>query len=204
MAAPQKVIPSPNHQNIYRKIQQLNRKSPPEPTTTYGNFQPGGTNHAHRNANRSTRANGVKSRGSATTIGRANAPKTASSSNSASQPTAGKLSSKPVTANSTEPRSTSNVTKSPPPTGAFAAAGQWKLPSSTWKSQNNAKTRNSSPRTTPPNTPPQPGTSARNAPHGPLETRMRRSYERAVENLYQLRVRRNNRKFPNEPKNSDE
>ena len=36
------------------------------------------------------------------------------------------------------------------------------------------------------------------------ETRMRRSYERAVENLYQLRARRNNRKFPNEPKNSGE
>ena len=46
------------------------------------------------------------------------------------------------------------------PTGAFAAAGQWKLPSSTWKSRNYAKTRNSSPRTTPPNTPLQPGTSA--------------------------------------------
>jgi hypothetical protein len=36
------------------------------------------------------------------------------------------------------------------------------------------------------------------------ETCMRRSYERAVENLYQLRVRRKNRKFPNEPKNSGE
>ncbi len=36
------------------------------------------------------------------------------------------------------------------------------------------------------------------------ETRMRRSYERAVENLYQLRARRNNRKFPNEPKKSGE
>ena len=35
------------------------------------------------------------------------------------------------------------------------------------------------------------------------ETRMRRSYERAVENLYQLRARRN-QKFPNEPKNSGE
>jgi len=35
------------------------------------------------------------------------------------------------------------------------------------------------------------------------ETRMRRSYERAVENLYQLRARRY-RKFPNEPKNSGE
>jgi hypothetical protein len=36
------------------------------------------------------------------------------------------------------------------------------------------------------------------------ETRMSRSYERAVENLYQLRVRRKNRKFPNEPRNSGE
>jgi len=35
------------------------------------------------------------------------------------------------------------------------------------------------------------------------ETRMRRSYERAVDNLYQLRARRN-QKFPNEPKNSGE
>ena len=36
------------------------------------------------------------------------------------------------------------------------------------------------------------------------ETRMRRSYERAIENLYQFRDRRKNRKFPNEPKNSGE
>ncbi len=35
------------------------------------------------------------------------------------------------------------------------------------------------------------------------ETRMRRSYEHAVENLYKLRARRN-QKFPNEPKISGE
>ena len=36
------------------------------------------------------------------------------------------------------------------------------------------------------------------------ETRMRRSYERAIENLYQLRDHRKNQKFPNEPENSVE
>ena len=35
------------------------------------------------------------------------------------------------------------------------------------------------------------------------ETRMHRSYERSVENLEHLRPRQN-RKFPNEPKNSKE
>jgi hypothetical protein len=34
------------------------------------------------------------------------------------------------------------------------------------------------------------------------EARMCHGYERASENLYQIRARRNNRKFSNEPKNS--
>jgi hypothetical protein len=36
------------------------------------------------------------------------------------------------------------------------------------------------------------------------ETRMRRSYERAVENLFQPPCPPQNQKFPNEPKNSGE
>ena len=87
----------------------------------------------------------------------------------------------------------------------LATAGRWKLPSSIWKSQSNAKTRNSRPRTTSS----QHASAAQDFGHNlrlmdRYETRMRRSYERAIENLYQFRDRRKNRKFPNEPKNSGE
>jgi hypothetical protein len=162
------------------------------------------------------RANVVKSPRPATTIGRAICAQNSTHHGLADAKlviiegeftAAGKLYSKPATANfNRKPTSTSNSSpKSPPPAAAFATAGRWKLPSSIWKSQSNAKTRNSRPRTTSS----QHASAAQDFGHNlrlmdRYETRMRRSYERAIENLYQFRDRRKNRKFPNEPKNSGE
>ena len=132
-----------------------------------------------------TSASGARSRGppplsaepirqnSATT----DSPAPNSSSSKENQPTAGKLSSKPVTTNSNRnPRSPCPLALSP-----LLANGNFPLRHG--NRETSAKTRNSSPRTTPPDTPLQPGTLAEMRLMDRYETRMRRGYERAVENL---------------------